>query len=72
MELEELIKELPKKVVYTRTFTYDPEEVARSWYDMNKTVMTEQEVLDMIADWAREDMLTPPSRHDFFAEEIYE
>ena len=72
MELEELLKELPERVVYTRTFTYNAKEVAQSWFDVHQTVMTAEEVLDLIRSYAEEDMRTPPSRHDFFEEEVYD
>jgi hypothetical protein len=71
MNIEELIKELPTEVVYTRTFTYHPAEAAQSWVDMNQTELTVEEVLQMIDEWAQEDMRSPASRHDMYRQEIY-
>lgn len=71
MKIEELIKKLPTQVVYTRTFTYHPAEAAQSWVDMNQTELTAEEVLQMIDEWAQEDMRSPASRHDMYRQEIY-
>ena len=71
MNIEKLIQELPTQVIYTRTFTYDPIEVAQSWNDMNQTELTVEDILQMIDEWAQEDMCSPPSRHDVNREEIY-
>lgn len=55
------------KIVCQRTFTYDVEEVKNSIRDINndpKMKVSDEEVLDLVSEWAYEDMRSPASRHD--------
>ena len=57
----------PKKIVVTRTFTYDVQEVMNSIRDVHndqKMKLTLDDVWDLVSEWAHEDMRSPASRHD--------
>lgn len=57
----------PKKLVVTRTFSYDVQEVMNSIRDINNDQdmkVTLDDVWDLVSEWAYEDMRTPATRHD--------
>lgn len=56
-----------KTIVVTRSFTYDVEEVKRSIREINNDPaleVSDDEVLDLVNEWAYEDMRSAPTRHD--------
>ena len=56
-----------KTIVVTRTFTYDVDEVKRSIREINNDLaleVSDDEVLDLVNEWAYEDMQSPATRHD--------
>jgi len=56
-----------KKIICQRTFTYDVEEVKNSIRDINndpKLKVSDEEVWNLVYEWAYEDMRSAPSRHD--------
>ena len=54
---------LPKTITTSRTFTYDVEDIARSLieYDVDMTLeeVTLDMVLDVVIDWAYDDLRSP-------------
>ena len=54
---------LPKTIRTTRTFTYDVEDIAKSLieYDVDMTLedVTLEMVLDVVIDWAYDDLRSP-------------
>lgn len=54
---------LPKTIKTTRTFTYDVEDIAKSLieYDVDMTLedVTLEMVLDVVTDWAYDDLRSP-------------
>ena len=57
----------PKKLVVTRTFSYNVQEVMNSIRDINNDKdmkVTLDDVWELVSEWAYEDMRTPASRHD--------
>ena len=54
---------LPKTIKTSRTFTYDVEDIARSLieYDVDMTLedVTLEMVLDVVIDWAYDDLRSP-------------
>lgn len=58
---------MSRKIVVTRTFTYDVDEVKQSIRDINNDPelnVSDEEVWDLVYEWAYEDMRSPASRHD--------
>ena len=56
---------MPKYITVQRTFTYDVEEVKATWAEMNDgEAPTDDEIFEMVKEWAYEDMRSPASRHD--------
>lgn len=56
---------MSRKIVVTRTFTYDVDRVIEDWASMNDGIRpTEEEALELVEEWAYEDMRSPASRHD--------
>jgi len=56
-----------RKIVATRTFTYDVNEVKQSIRDINNDqtlYVSDEEVWNLVSEWAYEDMRSPASRHD--------
>lgn len=56
-----------KKIVVSRTFTYDVNEIKQSIRDINNDPglsVSDEEVFDLVNEWAHEDMRSPASRHD--------
>lgn len=54
---------LPKTITTSRTFTYDVEDIARSLieYDVDMTLkdVTLEQVLEVVLEWAYEDLRSP-------------
>jgi len=54
-----------KYIVCQRTFTYDLEQIVNDWKVMNGNVApTDEEIWELVKEWAEEDMRSPASRHD--------
>lgn len=56
-----------RKIIVHRTFTYDVGEIIQSIRDINNDPelnVPDQEVWDLVSEWADEDMRSPASRHD--------
>ena len=54
----------PKRITVTRSFTYDIEDIRLSYRETSGDTLTDDEVLDLINEWAQEDHASPISRHD--------
>jgi hypothetical protein len=54
----------PKRITVTRSFTYDIEDIRLSYRETSGDTLTDDEVLDLINEWALEDHTSPISRHD--------
>lgn len=52
-----------KKIVVTRTFTYDVEKVVEEWIANHGKEPTEDEIMDLIEQWVEDDMRSPLDRH---------
>lgn len=53
-----------KRIIVTRTFTYDVEEIKKEWVENHGTEATEDDIIEQIQGWVEEDMRSPLSRHD--------
>lgn len=56
-----------RKIIVHRTFTYDVGEIIQSIRDINNDPelnVSDQEVWELVSEWADEDMRSPASRHD--------
>jgi hypothetical protein len=56
-----------EKINVIRTFTYDVESVKESIREINNDPgleVSDDEVMEMVAEWAYEDMRSAPSRHE--------
>jgi hypothetical protein len=57
----------PKYIVVTRSFTYDVEDIKSSIRELNndpELEVRDEEVWDLVHEWAYEDMSSKPTRHD--------
>lgn len=50
---------IPKLVSVTRTFSYDTEEVKRSFQELHGETPTDEEVLELVWEWACADHVSP-------------
>jgi hypothetical protein len=59
-------EKVPHKVVVTRTFTYDVESLMVNWAQNNGGIRpTWEEALELIREWAYEDMTSDAENLDF-------
>jgi hypothetical protein len=56
-----------KYITVTRTFTYDLDKIKQDYSELNRggdETITDDEVLELVKEWAYEDLSSRPTRHD--------
>lgn len=54
-------------ITVTRSFTYDTEKIRADYKELNKggdEEITDDEVMALIIEWSKEDLMSPVSRHE--------
>lgn len=47
---------LPEYITAIKTVTYDTEQIRDNWEGMNDGTITDEEILDLIQEWAYDDL----------------
>jgi hypothetical protein len=63
--------EQPKMITVSRSFTYDLDDIQESWLETNPEPMSYDELMDMAMSYAREDLVSPITKHDLTIHDPY-
>ena len=54
----------PKLITAARYFAYNPAKIAEDWEEMNGAQPEWEDIIELIREWAEEDLRSPISKHD--------